>query len=171
MRNLLEMIIGRDFVRCKRAYVWRLHKRAKHVFITCRTHWWKFLFMVNYVVQRLTNLAVSHEHNNLAREQKASWYNQLPCYTLPPTQHHSFYRNLPPLAREKFVFFGNKRSESNILTVSLLKPQFDKASFPWFFYLAIYVIYNTSYLICIFLFIIFWKIFLIPSLYDKRSKK
>ena len=26
---------------------------------------------------------------------------QLPCYTLPPTQHHSFLRNLPPfLARE-----------------------------------------------------------------------
>ena len=68
VRNLLKMIIGRDFVRCKRAYVWRLHKRAKHVFITCRTHWWNFLFMVNYVVQWLTNLAVSHDHNNLARE-------------------------------------------------------------------------------------------------------
>ena len=22
---------------------------------------------------------------------------KLPCYTLPPTQHHSFFRNLPPL--------------------------------------------------------------------------
>ena len=21
---------------------------------------------------------------------------KLPCYTLPPTQHHSFFRNLPP---------------------------------------------------------------------------
>ena len=107
VRNLLKMTIGRDFVRCKCAYVcsrWHLHIGAKHVFITCRTHWLHFLFMVNYVVQWLTNLAVSHDHNNLAREHKASWYNQLPCYTLPPTQHHSFYRNLPPLAREKFVF-------------------------------------------------------------------
>ena len=164
MRNLLKMIIGRDFVRCKRAYVWRLHKRAKHVFITCRTHWWHFLFMVNYVVQWLTNLAVSHDNNNLAREQKASWYNQLPCYTLPPTQHHSFYRNLPPLAREKFVFFGNKRSESNILTVSLLKPQFDKASFLWFF--------HYHYLICIFLFIILWKNFwyLLSTIKDRKNK-
>ena len=23
--------------------------------------------------------------------------NKLPCYTLPPTQHHCFFRNLPPL--------------------------------------------------------------------------
>ena len=22
--------------------------------------------------------------------------SSLPCYTLPPTQHHSFFRNLPP---------------------------------------------------------------------------
>ena len=22
-----------------------------------------------------------------------------PCYTLPPTQHHSFFRNLPPLSK------------------------------------------------------------------------
>ena len=25
---------------------------------------------------------------------------KLPCYTLPPMQHHNFFRNLPPLFRE-----------------------------------------------------------------------
>ena len=26
-----------------------------------------------------------------------SWYTKLPCYALPPTQHHSFFKKLLPL--------------------------------------------------------------------------
>ena len=37
-------------------------------------------------------------------------YAELPCYTLPPTQHHNFFRNLPPLFTESIfllrVAFG-----------------------------------------------------------------
>ena len=28
---------------------------------------------------------------------------KLPCYTLPMTQHHSFFRNLPPLSTYQWV--------------------------------------------------------------------
>ena len=27
---------------------------------------------------------------------------KLPCYTLPPMQHHNFFRNLPPLFNNKY---------------------------------------------------------------------
>ena len=36
---------------------------------------------------------------------------KLPCYTLPPTQHHSFFRNLPPLLTELLPVFRERNRD------------------------------------------------------------
>ena len=40
---------------------------------------------------------------------------KLPCYTLPLTQHHSFFRNLPPL----FTFSRTLLNSNNILFLEI----------------------------------------------------
>ena len=47
--------------------------------------------------------------------------SKLPCYTLPPTQHHSFFRNLPPLIIwSRIDFFVSSRSNaSQLVTLDL----------------------------------------------------
>ena len=40
---------------------------------------------------------VASESGNWGRRNLNN--SKSPCYTLPPTQHHSFFRNLPPLLK------------------------------------------------------------------------
>ena len=46
----------------------------------------KLFMMANYVINSVDN-------------------NKLPCYTLPPTQHHSFFRDLFPFFKRSLRFF------------------------------------------------------------------
>ena len=44
-------------------------------------------------------------------------YTNLPCYTLPPTQHHSFFINLPSLINLNCRMFSKKRRKEGFFAL------------------------------------------------------
>ena len=89
----------------------------------------QLVWLSGYFITSITAFGVEKTNILIAVDNSSVWFNiiisvdntKLPCYTLPPTHHHSFSRNLTPLFSSSVCCVTQRDRKSVTMIFALLE--------------------------------------------------